>query len=58
MSLLDEDLYGDPDEFLERFGSDAPTLEQIRALQVCAHSWTCPASNLSRRRSFAQLLKV
>jgi hypothetical protein len=34
MSLLDDDLYGDVDQFLETYGSDAPTLEQIRALQV------------------------
>jgi hypothetical protein len=34
MSLLDHDLYGDPDEFREQYGSDTPTLEQIRALQV------------------------
>jgi hypothetical protein len=34
MSLLDDDLYGDVDQFLETYGSDTPTLEQIRALQV------------------------
>lgn len=34
MSLLDHDLYGDPDEFREQYGSDTPTLEQICALQV------------------------
>jgi TPP-dependent indolepyruvate ferredoxin oxidoreductase alpha subunit len=36
MSLLDEEAYGDVDEFLERFGSDTPSLEQIRDLQVTA----------------------
>jgi hypothetical protein len=34
MSLLDEEAYGDVDDFLERFGSDTPSLEQIRDLQV------------------------
>ena len=34
MSFLDERQWGDPDEFSERFGDDAPSLEQIRALQV------------------------
>lgn len=37
MSLLDDDLYGDVDQFLESYGSDTPTLEQIRALQVRIH---------------------
>ncbi len=34
MSLLDQDAYGDVDDFLEKYGNDTPSLEQIRALQV------------------------
>lgn len=34
MSLLDQDAYGDTDDFMEQYGSDQPSLEQIRALQV------------------------
>ncbi len=34
MSLMDKDRWGDADEFEEEFGGDAPSLEQIRALQV------------------------
>jgi hypothetical protein len=34
MSLLDQDAYGDTDDFMEQYGSDTPSLEQIRALQV------------------------
>jgi hypothetical protein len=35
MSVLDAEQYGDPAAFEERFGGDKPSLEQIRALQVC-----------------------
>lgn len=34
MSLLDEGAFGNPDDFLHKYGADTPTLEQIRALQV------------------------
>jgi chromodomain-helicase-DNA-binding protein 7 len=34
MSVLDEEAYGDLDDFLERFGDDKPSLDQIRALQA------------------------
>ena len=36
MSLLDPERWGDPDEFSTQYGDDAPTLEQIRNLQVLA----------------------
>lgn len=34
MSFMDDERWGDADEFAEAYGDDAPTLEQIRALQV------------------------
>lgn len=34
MSVIDEVQYGDLDDFLERFGDAAPTVDQIKALQV------------------------
>jgi hypothetical protein len=34
MSVLDEEAYGDLDDFMARFGDDKPSLEQIRALQA------------------------
>jgi SNF2 family DNA or RNA helicase len=34
MSLLDADKWGDQEEFLEQFGEEAPSLEQIKQLQV------------------------
>lgn len=34
MSLLDEDAFGDADAFMQRYGADTPSLEQIRALQA------------------------
>ena len=34
MNVLNPDEYGDEEEFLERFGKDMPTPEQVQALQV------------------------
>eukprot|EP00878_Enallax_costatus_P046663 GHUV01056913.1.p1 GENE.GHUV01056913.1~~GHUV01056913.1.p1 ORF type:complete len:503 (+),score=214.95 GHUV01056913.1:285-1793(+) len=34
MSVVDEEQYGDLDEFLGKFGDTAPTVEQIKALQA------------------------
>ncbi len=36
MSVLDEEAYGDLDAFLDKYGDNQPSLEQIRALQVGA----------------------
>jgi len=40
MNLLDDEKYGDEEEFFEKFGGDkdAITLEQVQALQV-GHSF-------------------
>lgn len=34
MNVLNPDEYDDEEEFLERFGKDMPTPEQVQALQV------------------------
>ena len=34
MSLLDADKWGDQEDFLEQFGEEAPSLDQIKELQV------------------------
>lgn len=52
MSLLDEEAYGDGDDFLDRFGSDTPSLEQIRDLQVATQH---PAATL-QETSLAHLM--
>lgn len=39
MSVLDEEAYGDLDDFLERFGDAKPSLQQIKALQVGTDAW-------------------
>lgn len=39
MSVVDEEQYGDLQEFLDKFGDTAPTVDQIKALQVRWEYW-------------------